>query len=109
MIMALCMLNYYIFKDSLESLDKQVIEKMEYDYDLLFNLSTFNDLGLLGAKVDITAKEVLTGMNYLSEYKGAFTEQFVAGELISADYCLYYHSKENSSLEIDFTRTNGFS
>lgn len=44
--MALCMLNYYIFKDSLESLDKQVIEKMEYDDDLLFNLSTFNDLGL---------------------------------------------------------------
>ena len=41
-------------------------------------------------------------MNYLSEYKGAFTEQFVAGELISADYCLYYYSKENSSLEIDF-------
>lgn len=44
--MALCMLNYYIFKDSLEYIDKQIMDKIKYDDDLLFNLSTFNDLGL---------------------------------------------------------------
>ncbi len=80
----------------------KILRPLKFYEDITAFKIFFNDLGLLGAKVDITAKEVLTGMNYLSEYKGAFTEQFSAGELISADYCLYYHSKENSSLEIDF-------
>ena len=51
---------------------------------------------------DVTAREVITGENYFEEYKGAFTEQFVAQELNSADFSLYYYSKENSTLEIDF-------
>jgi len=59
-------------------------------------------LGLLGAKTDVTAKEVLIGENYFSEYKGAFTEQFVAQELNSIDMEMYYYSRENSPLEIDF-------
>lgn len=61
-----------------------------------------SDLGLLGAKSDVTASEVLTGENYFSEYKGAFTEQFVAQEMKSIDMRPYYYSKENSPLEIDF-------
>ena len=50
----------------------------------------------------VTAKEVLTGENYFEEYKGAFTEQFIAQELISLGEKLYYYSKENSTLELDF-------
>ena len=61
-----------------------------------------SDLGLLGAMTDVTAKEVITGENYFSEYKGAFTEQFIAQELIALDLKLYYYSKEASPLEIDF-------
>lgn len=61
-----------------------------------------SDLGLLGAMADVTSKEVLTGINYFSEYKGAFTEQFIAQELTALDLKLYYYSKENSPLEIDF-------
>nr|WP_027871762.1 ATP-binding protein [[Eubacterium] cellulosolvens] len=61
-----------------------------------------SDLGLLGAMADVTAKEVLTGVNYFSEYKGAFTEQYVAQDLIANGNKLYYYSKENSPLEIDF-------
>ncbi|MBR1703392.1 MAG: ATP-binding protein [Lachnospiraceae bacterium] len=61
-----------------------------------------SDLGLLGAMSDVTAKEVITGENYFSEYKGAFTEQFIAQELIALDLKLYYYSKEASPLEIDF-------
>ena len=61
-----------------------------------------SDLGLLGAMADVTAKEVLTGENYFEEYKGAFTEQFIAQELISLGEKLYYYSKENSTLELDF-------
>lgn len=61
-----------------------------------------SDLGLLGAMSDVAAKEVITGENYFSEYKGAFTEQYVAQELIASGEKLYYYSKENSTLEIDF-------
>ncbi|MBQ7679245.1 MAG: ATP-binding protein [Butyrivibrio sp.] len=61
-----------------------------------------SDLGLLGAMSDVTSREVLTGENYFTEYKGAFTEQFVAQELIAIDQKIYYYSKENSPLEIDF-------
>ena len=61
-----------------------------------------SDLGLLGAMADVTAKEVLTGENYFEEYKGAFTEQFIAQELISLGEKLYYYSKKNSTLELDF-------
>lgn len=61
-----------------------------------------SDLGLLGAMADVTAKEVLTGKNYFEEYKGAFTEQFIAQELISLGEKIYYYSKENSTLELDF-------
>lgn len=82
------------------------VNKIERPLKYYEDVSAFKifllDLGLLGAKVDVTASEILTGENYFSEYKGAFTEQFVAGELISAGYDIYYYSKETSSLEIDF-------
>lgn len=42
------------------------------------------------------------GKDFFSEYKGAFTEQYVAQELISNGEVPYYYSKENSTLEIDF-------
>ena len=61
-----------------------------------------SDLGLLGAMSGVSAKEVITGENFFSEYKGAFTEQYVAQELIASGLKPYYYSKENSTLEIDF-------
>jgi len=60
------------------------------------------DLGLLGAMSDVTAKEILVGSNIFSEYKGAFTEQFVAQQLYSENHKLFYYTNENSTLEIDF-------
>ncbi|MDO5441564.1 MAG: ATP-binding protein [Bacillota bacterium] len=60
------------------------------------------DLGLLGAMSDVSAKDVITGEKVFSIYKGAFTEQYVAQELISIGEKIYYYSKENSNLEIDF-------
>ena len=60
------------------------------------------DLGLLGALVDVSAREMLTEENFFVEYKGAFTEQFIAQEMLASNYKLYYYSKENSPLEIDF-------
>ena len=60
------------------------------------------DLGLLGAMVDVSAKDVLVNNTAFVEYKGTFTEQYVLQELITVKKNIYYYSKENSNLEIDF-------
>jgi predicted AAA+ superfamily ATPase len=60
------------------------------------------DLGLLGAMSDVQAKDILIENSIFSEYKGAFTEQYAAQQMISTGEKLYYYSKENSTLEIDF-------
>ena len=82
------------------------VNKVQRPLKFYEDLSAFklfvSDLGLLGAMADVTAKEVLTGENFFSEYKGAFTEQYVAQEIISLGEKLFYYSKENSPLEIDF-------
>ena len=60
------------------------------------------DLGLLGALSDAAAGDVLVNNKAFTEYKGAFTEQYVLQELAALDYRVYYHSRERSALEIDF-------
>ena len=60
------------------------------------------DLGLLGAMVQVSPKDVLVNNNAFTEYKGSFTEQYVLQELVTLNKNIYYYSKENSSLEIDF-------
>jgi len=61
-----------------------------------------SDLGLLCALSEVNAKDILIDNKIFSEYKGAFTEQYVAQQLISNKEHPYYYSKENSSLELDF-------
>ncbi|MBQ9991617.1 MAG: ATP-binding protein [Lachnospiraceae bacterium] len=60
------------------------------------------DVGLLGAKADISARVLLDGSRIFEEFKGALTEQFVAQQLKSTGRELYYYSAPNSSGEIDF-------
>ncbi len=60
------------------------------------------DLGLLGALSGVDARDVLVNNNAFTEYKGAFTEQYVLQELEALDSNIYYHSKERSELELDF-------
>lgn len=53
--------------------------------------------------VDVPAKEILIGNNGFSNYKGSFTEQYVAQQYFSATKKnLFYYSNENSTMEIDF-------
>lgn len=82
------------------------VNKIEKPLKFYEDLNAFKlfvlDLGLLQAMANVSAKEVLTDENFFSEYKGAFTEQFVAQELIANKETLYYYSKENSTLELDF-------
>lgn len=60
------------------------------------------DVGLMGAMVDAPASSVLVGDGIFSEYKGAFTELFVCSQMMSAGVPCYYHSVDNSTIELDF-------
>ncbi|MEE1181067.1 MAG: ATP-binding protein [Treponema sp.] len=61
------------------------------------------DCGLFGAMSGTPAKDILIGSNIFSEYKGAFTEQFVAQQFFAAEgVAPYYFTNENSTLELDF-------
>lgn len=81
------------------------VSKIESPLKFYEDISAFKlftvDLGLLGAMVDVPAKEVLINDNMFIEYKGAFTEQYVLQEIIEYGLQPYYYSKENSRLEID--------
>jgi hypothetical protein len=62
------------------------------------------DLGLLGAMAQTDPADILTRNNGFMEYKGAFTEQYVAQQIMAvAQKKLYYYSRDDSRLEIDFT------
>ena len=65
-----------------------------------------SDVGLLGAKSDLPAVSVIEGNRIFTEFKGALTEQFVAQELRTAGFSLYYYSTEHSNGEIDFVVQN---
>lgn len=60
------------------------------------------DCGLLGAMVDAPASQVIASDTVFTEYKGAFTEQFVHQQLTSKAIKAYYWSSPKSSAEIDF-------
>lgn len=61
------------------------------------------DVGLLGAMTQAPAALMLVGNNIFSEYKGAFSENYVLTQLIAnKDITIAYFTKENSTVEIDF-------
>ncbi len=60
------------------------------------------DVGLMGAMADASAESMLVGDGIFSEYKGAFTELYVFTQLLPLELPLYYHSVDNSTIEIDF-------
>ena len=61
------------------------------------------DVGLLGAMSKVPASLMLIGNSVFSEFKGAFTENYVLEQMVVfPDLSIGYYSKENSSMEIDF-------
>lgn len=66
-----------------------------------FKLFTL-DVGLMGAMVGAPSSLVLIGNDIFKEYKGAFTELFVYTQLVTMGMPVYYHSVDNSTIEIDF-------
>ena len=67
----------------------------------------FNDVGLLAAKFNLDLKTAIFGNDIFTEYKGAFTEQFVMQQLKAAkmDYIGYW-TNERSTSEVDFVIQN---
>lgn len=60
------------------------------------------DVGLMGAMLGVSAESMLVGDDIFTEYKGAFTELYVYTQLRAREVPLYYHSVDNSTIEIDF-------
>lgn len=61
------------------------------------------DVGLLGALSMTPPAQILIGGNVFSEYKGAFTENFILQQMKTLpNLPVYYYSKANSTQEVDF-------
>ena len=61
------------------------------------------DCGLMGAMADTAAKDVLIGDSVFTEYKGAFTEQYVLQQILSSGISdIYYYTADDSRMEMDF-------
>lgn len=61
------------------------------------------DVGLLGAMANVSPSIMMIGNAIFSEFKGAFTENYVLEQMVGLpETSIAYYSKENSSMEIDF-------
>jgi len=60
------------------------------------------DVGLLGALSNLDLHLLLEGDILFTEFKGAYSEQYVAQQLVAAGLPLYYYSSDNSKVEVDF-------
>ena len=60
------------------------------------------DCGLLACMADTAADQMLVDNKVFIEFKGAFTEQYVAQELVSMGIKPYYWSNDRTPAEIDF-------
>ena len=60
------------------------------------------DCGLLACMTDASASQMLIGDNAFTEFKGAFTEQYVLQQLLALGLKPYYWSNTKTPSEIDF-------
>lgn len=60
------------------------------------------DCGLLACMTDASADQMLIGDNVFTEFKGAFTEQYVLQQLLALGLKPYYWSNTKTPSEVDF-------
>ena len=60
-----------------------------------------SDVGLLCAKKEIIAEDILYQASELDDFKGGMTENYVAGQLIACGYTCYYWMSDRGA-EVDF-------
>jgi predicted AAA+ superfamily ATPase len=62
-----------------------------------------NDVGLLGAMNNLDVRTLIEGNSIFTEFKGAFTEQYVMQQLaLQKDISICYWTNERSTSEVDF-------
>ena len=52
--------------------------------------------------MDVSAKDMLLGNNVFSEFKGAFSEQYVLSQIIPFELPIHYYATNDSQVEVDF-------
>ena len=61
------------------------------------------DCGLLACMAEANPNAMLLGTNAFTEFKGAFAENYVLQQMkATLDTSVYYYSKNNSTMELDF-------
>lgn len=72
-----------------------------YEESSVFKLFML-DIGLMHAMTDSSIIDIISGDSCFKEYKGAFTELFVFTQMVPWGMPIYYHSSNDSKVEIDF-------
>ncbi len=65
------------------------------------------DVGLLGAMLNLTGKTIVERNKLFLEYNGAFTENYVAQELMANNWRELYYWRSENSAEVDFILSDG--
>ena len=82
------------------------VSKIEYPLSFYEDFDVFKvfpiDVGLIGARADVAASQMLVGNNIFKEFKGAFTECYVNEQLARIQIPSFYYSTNESEVEIDF-------
>lgn len=60
------------------------------------------DCGLLGCMSRVPASKMIVDNSVLTEFKGAFTEEFVAQQLKPQGFPIYYWNSDTADSEVDF-------
>lgn len=88
------------------------LSKVELPIKFYFDKDAFKlfvlDVGLLGAMSQIPPSMMLIGNKAITDFKGAFTENYVLTQMICVrDMSIGYYSKDNSSMKLDFVVQTG--
>ena len=83
-------------------------EPLQFYVDSMCYKVFMMDVGLLACMCGARSKVMLLGMDVFSEFKGAFTENYVMSQIKALEICdgmdnnIFYYSKDSSPLEVDF-------
>lgn len=83
-------------------------EPLQFYVDTMCYKVFMMDVGLLACMCGARSKVMLLGMDVFSEFKGAFTENYVMSQIKALemydgmDNNIFYYSKDSSPLEVDF-------
>ncbi len=72
-----------------------------YEESSVFKLFML-DVGLMHAMTDSSIIDIISGDSCFKEFKGAYTELYVYLQMVSNGMPIYYHSSNDSKVELDF-------